>query len=274
MVGRTTVGSNLLKGKHKFIPIDLTKEKWEIELPSDIDCIVHLAQAQNYNVFPENATEITAVNVNSSIRLAKFAAQTNVKKFIYASSGSIYKPSKNPLKESSQKIPTSYYGASKLSAEILLDQFKTFFVITKMRFFTVYGEKAKKGLVKTLIDRVMQNEEIELPQGRGLITNPTYVSDAINSIIKSIASKESININIAGKEAISIKDMATIIGEKLGKSPNFISTDEDTNDFIANTSKMKSFLDIAETIPFNEGVDFVLENHDHETPTNIAKGTI
>src|SRR5260221_6444068 len=99
----------------KTIVADLTSPSLVARLPRDIDVIVHLAQA--YKSFPDDAAEIFAVNAASTQRLADHARSCGVRRFVLASSGSIYSPGPRPLRESDPPRPGGFHPATKLMAE-------------------------------------------------------------------------------------------------------------------------------------------------------------
>ena len=82
-------------------------------------------------------------NLIPFINVLEIARIKKVKKFIYASSSSVYGDSKiYPFNENDNKnIPVSVYGASKLSNEIIAQSYSKNFKIKciGIRFFTVYG---------------------------------------------------------------------------------------------------------------------------------------
>ena len=82
-------------------------------------------------------------NLTCFSNIIEFARIKSVKKFIYASSSSIYGNTNTfPFCENDKDInPISVYGASKLCNEIIANSFSKNFKIPcyGLRFFTVYG---------------------------------------------------------------------------------------------------------------------------------------
>ena len=82
-------GNYLKKNKRlKIIKKDIREadKKWF----KGIDCIIHLANIANDPAVDLNPNLSWDVNVIALIKIMRFATQNKVKKFIFASSGSIY----------------------------------------------------------------------------------------------------------------------------------------------------------------------------------------
>ncbi|MGM0411495.1 MAG: GDP-mannose 4,6-dehydratase, partial [Bacillota bacterium] len=91
------------------------------ELLKDIDYIFHqAAQAgvrsswgKDFEIYSDN-------NILGTQKLLEAAKESNIKKFVYASSSSVYGDTDNlPMKETNKLQPVSPYGVSKLAAENL-----------------------------------------------------------------------------------------------------------------------------------------------------------
>jgi nucleoside-diphosphate-sugar epimerase len=109
---------------------------------NDIYAIVHLAGLSNDPLgdFDENLTY--EINYKASIRLATLAKTAGVKRFIYASSQSVYgiSDSKEDVTEESQTNPITAYAKSKLMTEKELFKLSNpSFSCTYLRPATAYG---------------------------------------------------------------------------------------------------------------------------------------
>ncbi|MBM0108908.1 SDR family oxidoreductase [Steroidobacter sp. S1-65] len=83
------------------------------------DCVVHLAALSN-DPLGELAPELTdEINHHASIRVARLAKSVGVKRFVFASSCSIYGASDNtsPIDEEGSLNPVSIYAVSKVKTE-------------------------------------------------------------------------------------------------------------------------------------------------------------
>jgi UDP-glucose 4-epimerase len=93
--------------------------------------------------------EYTHNNILATQRLLEASKKSNIKKFVYASSSSVYGDTDDlPMREAGITRPVSPYGVSKLSAEQLCYLYwKEFAVPTvSLRYFTVYGPRQRPDM--------------------------------------------------------------------------------------------------------------------------------
>ena len=108
-----------------------------------IDAVIHLAGLSN-DPLGELAPELTdAINYKSSVKLAKYAKDVGVKRFVYASSQSMYGISDTDSEldeDNSEKNPITAYARAKWSVENKLKKLNADnFVTVCMRPSTVFG---------------------------------------------------------------------------------------------------------------------------------------
>ena len=125
-------------------------------LLTDVDAIVHLAAISNDpmgNTFEEVTYDI---NYRASIELAKKAKETGVKRFVYASSCSMYGFAEGgPRTETDSLNPLTAYAKSKVSTEKDLEKLADKdFVVTSLRFSTACGMSERLRLDLVLNDFV------------------------------------------------------------------------------------------------------------------------
>lgn len=232
---------------------------WDSEiLPKGIDVICHFSQSEDFRNFPDKAINIFRVNIDSTAKLLDYAYRNKVKKFIFASSGGIYGSGVNPFHENSpisQVSNLGYYLGSKLSGEILCQNYTSLMDIILLRFFFMYGKKQQRNmLLPRLVDNVLSGQKITLQGDSGLEINPIHVVDAAIAVKKAIEVKGSHTFNIAGREVFSLKQIAELIGSKVGKKPNFEINGDNPKNLVADCSSMKSQLH-SPAISLSQGLD-------------------
>lgn len=191
-------------------------------LPHAIDAIVHLAQSRRYRDFPEGVEDVFAVNVASTVALLRYATRAGARQFILASTASVYTATSEPQAEDAPLAPEGFYAASKLAAEVLARPFSTRMKVCSLRLFFPYGPGQKERLMSELIGRVAGGRPVTLKgSSGGLVFNPTYISDVVGIIQRSLEEVWSGTLNVASPETMSIRDVAQCIGTLLGKPPLF-----------------------------------------------------
>lgn len=113
----------------------------------DIDAVMHLAALSNDPIGELDPKLTDDINYVSTIRLAKLAKEIGVKRFVYASSQSMYGISEtvNELEEdNSQKNPITAYAKTKWEAEVKLKELGSAeFTVVCLRPSTVFGASPK-----------------------------------------------------------------------------------------------------------------------------------
>lgn len=190
----------------------------------EYDYLIFLAQSADYKVYPYSQNLID-VNVNL-LRLTLEKAIGKVENIVYFSSGSVYQESDLPLTERSKlkfADPTPYI-ASKISGELtLLSMKKSFKTVTIFRPFFIYGQfQNQQMLLPSLIEKVIQKQTITLNDGKGMVFNPTFVSDVSDYLSFIIDNNIESHIqNIYGSEVVSIKNICDRIGKLCNITPNY-----------------------------------------------------
>jgi nucleoside-diphosphate-sugar epimerase len=215
-----------------------------LDWSGDLDVIIHLAQSRHYRDFPRSALHIHDVNVRSTLLLLDLGRRKKIKKFIHASSGSVYNPLVNiqPYIESQPVLPPDdFYARSKYTSELLVNSYSGFFSIHSLRFFFLYGPVANGMLIARLIDAVRGERPIILNGAGGLRINPCHVEDAAAAIQALLDGEaESGVYNIAGPEVVELERLATLIGDHLGKPPIFERQGGTSSSCIADIAKART----------------------------------
>lgn len=247
----------------QHVAVDFSSD-WDIQqLPEKVDLIIHLAQSAHFRDFPGKASQVFYTNTLSTMKLLDYAHQAGVSKFMYASSGGVYGKGNQLFGEEATIVSNNqlgFYLGTKLSSEVLLESYQSFFDIDVLRFFFVYGEHQQQNmLIPRLINSVQQGLPITLQGEEGLKINPIYVEDATDALM-ALTTKTGYNqINIAGNEVLSLKQIAEIIQEVTHQKAVFQYAEGEVQHLMADTSKMHR-LATKPTTSFAKGVKILVEN--------------
>ena len=249
---------------YHHLSMDMGKE-WDTRLfPDKVDAVVHLAQSEHYREFPEKTEDIFTVNAMSTLKLLDYARRAGAKTFVLASSGGLdhYRLQDFTMdKKQTAQEDLSFYLGTKLCSEILANSYSSFFNVILLRFYFVYGPGQKMDrLIPRLVQSVANGQPISLQGNDGIFINPIYVSDAVSAISQSLGLEEKSAINIAGPDVISLRQMGEMIGEVVGRKPEFIvQPQEETPRLDGDIRKMTELLGPPK-VQFQEGVKSYIES--------------
>jgi nucleoside-diphosphate-sugar epimerase len=239
------------------VAADLTDPGFAAALPTDLDAIVHLAQARDYRHFPECAPGVVAVNVTAPAALLAHAARCGVGQVLLASTATVYEPLPRPLREDDPVRVRSIYATSKRSAELLAVPYAALLPVRALRIFTTYGAVRDGRLVADLIHRVETGHPVTVQGERGLMTSPIHASDVARAVIAAVQRPPAVGeldlVNVGGAPA-GIRDMAEAIGGVLGREPVFEARAGEPPSFVADRTKALATLDLPAPLSFAEGV--------------------
>lgn len=240
---------------------DLSQPGWSSELPKKADIVFALAQSQRYSEFPEGAIDMMRVNIASATELLDWARSSGVNRFVLASTGNVYKPSSFPLNERDLCEPTSFYGATKLSAEYLTRAYGSHFKIVIARLFGVYGVDQRRGLFRNLLSAVVEERKVTLGKGSGLRLSPIFVDDCAEALVRlslvDFPASEQV-VNVSSDEITDIRNIVVMMGQLLAKPPVFVETDDQPASLVADIGGLTKLLEWKPATSLHDGLKLML----------------
>lgn len=218
-----------------------------------VDAIAHLAQA---NVpLPEGARELFRVNTLSTVELLDWGRRNDVQRFVYASSGSIFGLGDGVVDEHTIRRADDLYAVTKEAAERVLQSFAPAYdATTILRPFTPYGPTQTGRLIPRLIQRVRDGVPVTLNLGGRPRMTPIYADDAVRAFMAALDLEGQQVINVAGDEVVSIRVLAEVIGETLGRKPLFEESFGTAGDLVSANRHMREVLRLGRLVPFADGI--------------------
>ena len=239
------------------ITADLTDPAFIDHLPDDVDVIVHLAQA--YLPFPDRAADLFLVNAVSTHWLAEYARRTGVARFVFASSGSVYQPAREPLGEEAATVPPAYHPTTKLISEMILGHYRQYFSLAILRLFAPYGPDQVDRLIPRMVESIRSGSPVALSRGGEPRINPIHVDDLVGIIGQAVVDTRSYTVNVAGPQVASIRELAEMIGRLVNREPVFSTLDGDVaGDFVADTDLMNRIFGMDGLVPIERGLQTVV----------------
>lgn len=189
-------------------------------IPMDgVDAIIHLANVANDPCGDLNAKLVWEVNALATMQLLEKAIGCGVKKFMLASSGSVYGlKEEEQVTEELSLVPLSDYNKTKMISERVLLSYKDQIEIFSIRPATVCGYSPRTRLdvaVNMLTMQALVKGEITVLGGAQTRPN-VHIQDITDIFIHFLGKgRESTGIYNAGFENISILDIANMVVERV-----------------------------------------------------------
>ena len=228
---------------------------------------VRASWGKDFNLYVEN-------NVLCTQFLLEACKGRNIKKFIYASSSSVYgEVNSLPIKETSPTTPISPYGVTKLAGENLTTlYYKAYDVPTvSLRYFTVYGPRQRPDMgFHRFISKILMGKEIEVYGAGDQTRDFTFVGDVVEASIKAMFQGRYGEVyNVGGGNRIGLKQAINYIEEISGNNAKLKYADSQKGDAMhtyADITKAKRDLGYSPTIDIYEGLkrqyDWLKDNLD------------
>jgi len=209
-----------LKDKFLFFQMNYNDVTSKFLNDNKIETVIHLAAKPGVRESISDPELYFTNNVTTFANFAEECIKSDIKRFIFASSSSVYGNTKGvEFKEEMLLRPISPYAATKVAGEAICSYIHTRKAIPTilLRFFTVYGPNNRRDMaVFKFLDSIIKEKVIEL---KGNATRDmTYVADAVRSITLSLDVTSGLHtVNISSKNGTSminlIKTMEMLTGK-------------------------------------------------------------
>jgi UDP-glucose 4-epimerase len=237
-----------------------------------VDTIVHLAANAGVAQSVENPKQDMEVNVFGTFNMLEAARQSDVKRFIFASSGAPIGECEPPIHEELAPHPVSPYGASKLSGEGYCSAFyETYGIETAvLRFGNVYGSGSnhKSSVIAKFIKQALIGETLQI-YGDGKQTRDfIFIDDLVEAVIKAATVKDAGGevFQIATNREYTVNEIAEILSRQLKDTAAIdmqITYSKprigDVRRNFSDTSKALKLLGWQSTVPLDEGIEHTVE---------------
>ena len=238
--------------KFKKLDIKRSKQLDDFCISNNIDTIIHMAAQAGIRYSLKNPRDYLENNVGGLFNLMEVARKNKIKKFIFASSSSIYgSNTKAPFKENfDTSSPLQFYGATKKAGEVFLKTYNYLydFPIVCLRFFTVYGPWGRPDMaIFSFTKNILSNKKINIFNKGKLIRDFTYIDDIVDGIIKSLKNKnKGFNIyNLGNQSPIKLMYLIKLLEVNLKKKAKIIFSDfKKTEMNKTHSSNTKAYKDL------------------------------
>lgn len=254
-------------GSYRFVEASLVTAELG-DLLDGVDWVFHqAAQAgvraswgDDFRIYSDN-------NVFATQRLLEAVRESGVRKFVYASSSSVYGDTDDlPMRETSPTAPVSPYGVTKLAGEHLTRLYWVNYRVptVSLRYFTVYGPRQRPDMAFHRFSRaVLEDSEITLYGDGEQSRDFTFIDDIVAANIAAAQSEAAGRVyNIGGGSRTTVNEVISTIGGIVGREPrvNRLETQKgDVKHTAADTSGAARDLGYKPEVGLREGLSREVE---------------
>jgi len=234
-----------------------------------LETIIHLAAQPGVRTPIAESSKYIMNNIVGFSNLLQTSVITEIPNFVYASSSSVYGNHENSifLEDQRSGMPTSVYGATKLSNEILASAYvsQSTTKTRGLRFFTVYGPWGRPDMAYfRIISAALNNSIFELYGNGDVKRDFTYIEDITESIIslalelKNQKPGYSDVVNIGGGEPKSMLDLIETVNQICNTDLEIRYKNANTSDIsytCASTELLESLINKKSFVSLAEGVE-------------------
>jgi len=214
---------------------------------------------------PVNSNE---VNVRGTLLLLQAAREAGVRRFVFASSSSIYGESETlPKRESMPRAPISPYGLQKMTAEMYCGLYHALYGLAtvSLRYFNIFGPRQDPGSdYSAVIPKFIAAIRAGRPptvHGDGEQTRDfTFIDNAVQANLKAcVAGPEAFGrtFNVGCGDRISLNRLVEILYGFAGRAPDAVhgpAREGDIRHSLAAIDEARARLGYAPTVGIDEGL--------------------
>ncbi len=245
--------------------------------------IINLAARAGVRYSMENPFVYVTTNTLGTLNLLESAKMHQVKKFVLASTSSLYAGENMPFSETlSVNRPISVYAATKKGAEAISYSYHYLYDIdvTIFRYFTVYGPLGRPDMsVFRFIKWIDEGTPLILYGDGSQMRDFTYVEDIARGTVLGLKPLGYEIINLGGNKPYKLSYMIELVENYLGKKAKIEQRPfhkADLKATWADIEKAKRLLDWEPEVHLEEGikriVDWYIQNRDWLTMVSVEEG--
>ena len=220
----TYVGDYLMPGSAQatYINLDVRDKDGYFNLFQEYrpEVIIHTASIGSPDYAEKNKEKTWQVNVEGTKNICELCKHFDAK-FIHVSSNGIYDGNHAPYKEDDKAVPINYYGMTKLESENVVRKSQIIHAIIRPILMYGWPYAFERGNIITFVlSRLEKGEAVNVYDD--VFCNPLYVEKCAEAIWKNINEDKYDVYNIAGRDTLSVHDLAKCAAEAFGHDTGLI----------------------------------------------------
>lgn len=234
------------------------------------DVVINMAAQAGVRYSIENPYEYISSNISGFLVLLECARHYPVKKFLYASSSSVYGSNTTvPFSEEDRlDNPVSLYAVTKISDELMARTYRRLYGVPAigLRFFTVYGPWGRPDMAPMLFaDAITRGGTIKVFNGGNLSRDFTYIDDITEGVLKVVEHEGLPShevYNIGHGSPVELMDFISLMERAFGREARkeyYPMQKGDVMTTFADTSRLEEEFGYSARVPVEEGIGKFVE---------------
>ena len=288
----SAIANNLIHKHHSVWTIDNLTTGFESNIPHEVvfikgncqdessisalngkkfDAILHFAGQSSGEISFDDPVNDLRTNTESTLKLINYGLATGCRRFIYASSMSVYGdvPDK-PIIENTVCRPLSFYGVGKLASEHYMRIYESKGLQpTSLRIFNVYGpgqnlSNLRQGMVSIYLAQMLKNQKIIVKGIPTRFRDFIYIDDVVRITDMIINNETSYGklYNVGTGIKTTVEQVLNKMINNYGKNVEVEYSDATPGDQIgitADNKLLRKDLDFNEFTEFDNGLNKMLK---------------
>lgn len=258
----------------EFTEGDITDPQTCVRACQGVEFVTHQAALGSVPRSIESPLFTHAANATGFLNMLVAARDAGVKRFVYASSSSVYGDLQaSPKQEDTIGRPLSPYAVSKLTNELYASVFSLNYgmKIIGLRYFNVFGPRQDPNgpyaaAIPLFMDALLQNKNAYI-NGTGEQTRDfTFVENAVQANIRAFYTRHPYAFNqvynVAVGDCVSVKDLFSILKQLTSSTMNPIHREDrkgDVRNSLADISLAREMLGYQPQVKVKEGLAITLD---------------
>jgi len=263
-----------IRPEFNFIEGDINNYSDCVKATKDADIVFHEAALGSVQRSIDKPIDSNETNVGGTLNLLKASVDNNVKRFIYASSSSVYGDSRVlPKHEEMMPNPKSIYAVSKSASESYVRLFYDIYGLKTIsfRYFNVFGKRQSpdsiySAVIPIFLKNISEGKPVTIFGDGDQNRDFTFIDNVIYANYLAMVSKNERVYgnfyNVGCGQKISLNEIIRFLEEKKGKEIITIYKDlrkGDVRSSLASLVKIKGDLDYEPLVSFYKGLESLIK---------------
>lgn len=286
------VAGRLVKEGHKVTTIDNLTTGYREHIPDGVefiegstadrsiisqlncrsfDAILHIAGQSSGEISFEDPVYDLQTNAQSTLLLLDLARDIKCRRFVYASSMSVYGDHNPPeCTENTELMPRSFYAVGKIASEHYMRIYAKEFGIkcTALRLFNTYGigqnmKNLKQGMASIYIAMAIKEHKITVKGSKDRFRDFVYIDDVVEAFISVLNQMKGYGCyNVCSGSAITVENVVDTIRNYLPYDIEIkyaSGTPGDQFGIYGNNEKINQDFGWKPSLDFDEGMKKMIE---------------